>query len=378
MGVSDKRSLFMVVAGSIVLLLVSGSAGAAWEVNLTKGVTPTSKEIYHLHMLIFWICVGIGLLVYGLMAWSIYHHRKSKGAVASQFHENTTLEALWTIIPFAILIAIAVPATSAMIRIYDSSASDLTIKVTGYQWRWRYDYVDQGFGFMSNLATPLAQINNKAPKDEHYLLEVDNPLVLPINKKIRFVITSDDVIHAWWLPAFGFKQDAVPGFINEAWAVIEEPGTYRGQCTELCGRGHGFMPIVVVAKTQEEFDKWVSTQKAGQVSKAQAAEKTWSLEDLMAKGKEVYDTVCAACHQANGQGIPGAFPAIAGSAIATGPVEQHLAQIIDGSPDAAPPMPPFGPQLSDVEIAAVATYQRNSFGNETGDVVQPKQIKEAR
>lgn len=377
MGVSDKRSLFMVVAGSIALLLVSGSVGAAWEVNLTKGVTPTSKEIYSLHMLIFWICVGIGILVYGLMAWSIYHHRKSKGAVASQFHENTTLEALWTIIPFAILIAIAVPATSAMIRIYDSSESDLTIKVTGYQWRWRYDYVDHGFGFMSNLATPLAQINNKAPKDEHYLLEVDNPLVLPINKKIRFVITSDDVIHAWWLPAFGFKQDAVPGFINEAWAVIKEPGTYRGQCTELCGRGHGFMPIVVKAKTQEEFDKWVSAQKAGQVSKAQAAEKTWSLEDLMAKGKEVYDTVCAACHQVNGQGIPGTFPAIAGSAIATGPVEQHLAQIINGSPDAAPPMPPFG-ALSDVEIAAVATYQRNSFGNETGDVVQPKQVKAAR
>ncbi len=378
MGVSDKRSLFTAIAGSIALFLASGSASAAMGLNLTKGVTPASQEIYHLHMLIFWICVGIGLLVYGIMAWSIYHHRKSKGAVASQFHENTTLEVVWTIIPFVILIAIAVPATATMFRIYDTSESELTIKITGYQWRWRYDYVDYGFGYMSSLSTPLAQINNKEPKDEHYLREVDNPLILPVNKKIRFVMTSDDVIHAWWVPALGFKQDAVPGFINEAWAVIEKPGVYRGQCAELCGRWHGYMPVVVKAKTQEEFDKWVSTQKADLVSEAQAADKTWSMEDLMAKGKEVYNTVCAACHQANGQGLPGTFPAIADSKVATGAVENHLAQIITGSPEATPPMPPFGSQLSDVEIAAVATYERNSFGNDTGDVVQPSQVKEAR
>ncbi|QBQ53730.1 cytochrome c oxidase subunit II [Nitrosococcus wardiae] len=264
MGVSDKRSLFTVIAGAIGLFLIGGNANAELAVNLTEGITPSSKEIYGLHMLIFWVCVGIGLLVYGVMAWSIYHHRKSKGVVASQFHENTTLEIVWTVIPFVILLSIAVPATSAMIRLYDASDSELTIKVTGYQWRWRYDYVDHGFGFMSNLSTPFDQIANKSPKGENYLLEVDNPLVLPINKKVRFVITADDVIHAWWVPALGFKQDAVPGFINEAWAVIEEPGTYRGQCTELCGRGHGYMPIVVEAKTQEEFDKWVSSQKAAQ------------------------------------------------------------------------------------------------------------------
>lgn len=267
MGVSDKRSLFTVIAGAIGLFLMSGNASAELAVNLTEGITPSSKEIYDLHMLIFWVCVGIGLLVYGIMAWSIYHHRKSKGVVASQFHENTTLEVLWTVIPFVILISIAVPATSAMIRLYDASDSELTIKVTGYQWRWRYDYVDHGFGFMSNLSTPFDQITNKSPKGENYLLEVDNPLVLPVNKKVRFVITADDVIHAWWVPALGFKQDAIPGFINEAWAVIEEPGIYRGQCTELCGRGHGYMPIVVEAKTQEEFDKWVSSQqKAAQSS----------------------------------------------------------------------------------------------------------------
>ncbi|ADE13282.1 cytochrome c oxidase, subunit II [Nitrosococcus halophilus Nc 4] len=266
MGVSDKRSLFTVIAGAIGLFLMSGNASAELAVNLTEGITPSSKEIYDLHMLIFWVCVGIGLLVYGIMAWSIYHHRKSKGVVASQFHENTTLEVLWTVIPFVILISIAVPATSAMIRLYDASDSELTIKVTGYQWRWRYDYVDHGFGFMSSLSTPFDQITNKSPKGENYLLEVDNPLVLPVNKKVRFVITADDVIHAWWVPALGFKQDAIPGFINEAWAVIEEPGIYRGQCTELCGRGHGYMPIVVEAKTQEEFDKWVSSQKAAQSS----------------------------------------------------------------------------------------------------------------
>lgn len=392
---SDKRSLFMTIAGSIALLLISGNASAAWEFNLPKGVTPTSHQLYDLHMLIFWVCVAIGLLVYGLMAWSIYRYRKSKGAVASDFHENTTIEVVWTVIPFIILIAVAVPATATMFRIYDTSESELTIKITGYQWRWGYDYLDYGFGFVSSLSTPIAQIHNKVSKDEHYLREVDNPLVLPTDTKIRFVMTSADVIHAWWVPAIGFKRDAVPGFIADAWAVIKKPGVYRGQCAELCGRWHAFMPIVVKAKTPEEFDKWVATQTTNKVasketaevaskevaetaSKAQAAEKTWNFEALMAKGKEVYNTVCAACHQANGQGLPGTFPSLAGSKVVTGPVEDHLTQIIEGSPEAMPPMQPFGPMLSDVEIAAVATYERNSFGNDTGDAVKPSQVKEAR
>lgn len=266
MSLSDKKSLFASIAGGIGLLLISGGASAEYQLNLTEGVTPTSKEIYDLHMYIFWICVAIGVLVYGIMAWSIYYHRKSKGAKASQFHENTVLEVVWTVIPFLILIAVAVPATSAMFRAYNTSDPDITIKVTGYQWRWHYDYLDHGFGFTSTLTTPMEQIENKAPKGENYLLEVDNPLVLPINKKIRFAITSDDVNHAWWLPAFGFKQDAIPGYINDAWAVIEKPGIYRGQCTELCGRGHAFMPIVVEAKTEKEFDQWVADQKKGKVA----------------------------------------------------------------------------------------------------------------
>jgi cytochrome c oxidase subunit II len=378
MGVSDKRSLFAVIAGGIGLFLASGNAGAEMSLNLTRGVTPSSEEIYGLHMLIFWICVGIGVLVYGVMAWTIYHHRKSKGVQASQFHEHTTLEVVWTVIPFLILITIAVPATSTMIRLYDTSEADLTVKVTGYQWRWQYDYVDHDINFMSSLATPFDQIENRAPKGENYLLEVDNPLVLPINKKVRFVITANDVIHAWWVPALGFKQDAIPGFINEAWANIKEPGVYRGQCAELCGRGHAYMPIVVEAKTEEDFEKWVAERKVALAGDAEAAEETWSLEDLMEKGEQVYNTACVACHQANGQGVPGTFPAIAGSEVVRGPVDKHLDAIVKGSPDATPPMPPMGSQLSDIELAAVATYERNAFGNDTGDVIQPSQIKAAR
>ncbi|CAH9019858.1 cytochrome c oxidase subunit II [Candidatus Nitrosacidococcus sp. I8] len=263
MSLSNKRkSLFATIAGSIGLLLLSGRASAEFGFNLTEGVTPISKEIYGLHMYIGWVCVAIACLVYGLMAWIIVFHNRSKRPVASQFHEHALLEVVWTVIPFLILISIAIPATKAMFRTYDTSDPDLTIKVTGYQWRWKYDYIDHNFGFISSLSTPIDQLQNKTAKGENYLLEVDRPLVLPINKKVRFVITADDVIHAWWLPALGFKQDAIPGYINDAWAVIEKPGTYRGQCTEICGRGHAFMPIVVEAKTQEEFDRWVADQVA--------------------------------------------------------------------------------------------------------------------
>ncbi|CAB1277546.1 cytochrome c oxidase subunit II [Candidatus Nitrosacidococcus tergens] len=263
MSLSNKRkSLFATIAGSISLLLLSGRASAEFGFNLTEGVTPISKEIYGLHMYIGWVCVAIACLVYGLMAWIVVFHRRSKRPVASQFHEHALLEVVWTVIPFVILISIAIPATKAMFRTYDTSDPDLTVKVTGYQWRWKYDYIDHNFGFISSLSTPIDQLQNKTTKGENYLLEVDHPLVLPINKKVRFVITADDVIHAWWLPAFGFKQDAIPGYINDAWAVIEKPGTYRGQCTEICGRGHAFMPIVVEAKTQEEFDRWVTDQVA--------------------------------------------------------------------------------------------------------------------
>ncbi|MBE2295477.1 MAG: cytochrome c oxidase subunit II [Phycisphaerales bacterium] len=247
---------------SAALLLWSGGAHAEYALNMPRGVTTISHDVYDLHMQIFWICVIIGMVVFGVMFWSIYHHRKSRGAVPAQFHESTVIEVLWTLIPMLILIAMAVPATKTLIRMYDTRDADLTIKVTGYQWRWQYDYLDEGVKFFSTLATPQSQIRNATAKGEHYLLEVDNPLVVPVGKKIRILTTAADVIHSWWVPELGWKKDAVPGFINEAWTEIQKPGVYRGQCAELCGRDHGFMPIVVKAVPEAEFQQWLAQMKA--------------------------------------------------------------------------------------------------------------------
>ena len=355
------------------LLLWSASASAEYGLNMPEGVTPVSREVYDLHMLIFWICVLIGIVVFGVMFYSIYHHRKSKGAIAAQFHESTTIEMVWTIVPMLILIAMAIPATKTLIAMEDTSNPDLTITVTGYQWRWKYDYMDEGISFFSVLATPREQIDNLAEKDEHYLLEVDNPLVLPVGKKIRILTTAADVIHAWWLPALGWKRDAIPGFVNENWTYIEKPGIYRGQCAELCGKDHGFMPIVVIAKTEEEYQQWLTDMKGAQTVATESADREWTHDELMAKGEEIYNKICAACHQPNGEGIPGAFPAIKGSAIATGPVEDHINIVMNGKQGTA--MQAFAGQLSDADIAAVITYQRNAFGNNMGDSVQPQIIQ---
>ena len=247
-------------------LLWSLSASAASDFNMPTGVTPLSHDIYHLHMMIFWICVAIGIVVFSVMLYSIYHHRKSRGAVPAHFHESTKVEIVWTVIPMLILIFMAVPATRTLIAIEDTTKPDLTIKVTGYQWKWHYDYLDDGINFFSTLSTPAAQILNLEPKDKEYLLEVDNPMVVPVGKKIRILTTSADVIHAWWVPILGVKRDAIPGFINSSWAVIEKPGVYRGQCSELCGKDHGFMPIVVVAKTEEEYRQWIESKKAAKTA----------------------------------------------------------------------------------------------------------------
>lgn len=366
----------MVLGGLIASTLWSAAATADFAVNMTRGVTPVAHEVYDLHMLILWICVAIGGVVYAVMFYSIFAHRKSKGVAAAHFHENTMVEVAWTVIPFLILVVMAIPATRAMIHMYDTRNADLTIKVTGYQWKWKYEYPDEGLSFFSNLKTGSDQIYKGAPKDEHYLREVDNPLVLPVNKKVRFVFTAADVVHSWWVPDFGWKQDTVPGFVNENWAVIEQPGIYRGQCAELCGRGHGFMPIVVEVKPEAEYADWVAKQKA-LVAEAQAAGgQTLSKADLMKKGEEVYNTVCAACHQAKGEGVPGVFPAMVDSKIARGSIAAHLNIVIHGKEQTA--MMPFGPQLNDLDLAAVITYERNGFGNNTGDVVQPAQVKGAR
>lgn len=346
--------------------------------NMTQGVTQISQEVYDLHMLIFYICCAIAFVVFGAMFYSIYKHRKSKGAVAAHFHESTKVEIIWTVIPVIILVAMAIPATKTLIAMEDTSQSDLTIKVTGSQWKWHYSYFDQEIEFYSLLATSQNQIDGVEAKGAHYLLEVDNPLVLPINRKVRFLLTSDDVIHSWWVPDFAVKKDTIPGFINEAWTKIDEPGIYRGQCAELCGRAHGFMPIVVHAMTESDYESWVSEKQAELAlakEQAQAAlSSVLNLEESMQIGEQIYTDRCAVCHQANGQGIPGAFPAIAGSAVATGNVDEHIDIIVNGRAGTA--MQAFANQLTEQEIAAVITYQRNGFGNDTGDVVQASDINQ--
>ncbi|ANW26332.1 cytochrome c oxidase subunit II [Vibrio coralliilyticus] len=344
--------------------------------NMTRGVTGISNEVYDLHMLIFYICCAIAVVVFGAMFYSMYHHRKSKGAVAANFHESTKVEVIWTVIPIIILVLMAIPATRTLVAMEDTSQSDLTIKVTGSQWKWHYSYFGEDVEFFSLLATSQKAIDGIEEKGAHYLLEVDNPLVLPINRKVRFLLTSDDVIHSWWVPDFAVKKDTIPGFINEAWTRIDEPGVYRGQCAELCGRAHGFMPVVVHAMEEEKYDAWLLAKKAEieQAKQEAAASLTASLsqEELMAIGEKVYVDRCAVCHQVSGAGIPGAFPAITGSKIATGDVDTHIDVVVNGRAGTA--MQAFANQLSDKEIAAVVTYQRNGLGNSTGDVVQASDV----
>jgi cytochrome c oxidase subunit 2 len=356
-----------------VILLGAGNAFAGFDqLNMTPGVTDISHKVYDLHMLIFKICVVICVGVFAVLIYSIIKHRKSKGAEPASFHESTTVEIIWTTIPFLILVGMAVPATKTLLALEDTRDADMSIKVTGYQWKWKYDYLDEDISFFSALATPREEIENKQAKGENYLAEVDNPIVVPINKKIRFLITSNDVIHSWWVPVLGWKQDAVPGFINDAWAEINEPGTYRGKCAELCGKDHGFMPIVLVAKTEEDYKAWVAEQKAGAAAAEAASTQTLTKDELMTKGEAVYNKICAACHQATGQGIPGVFPAIAGSKIATGDQAAHINIVVHGKTGTA--MQAFGEQLNAVDLAAVITYERNAFGNDTGDMVQPSDV----
>lgn len=363
------------------LMLWSGSAFADWGLNMPRGVTPLSYEVYDLHMLILWICVAIGILVFGIMLYSILKHRKSQGAVAAQFHESTALEILWTVIPFLILIGIAIPATRTLIAMEDTSDADITVKVTGYQWKWQYDYLEDDISFFSSLDSESNQARQLASgidvaSVDNYLLEVDNPVVLPVGRKVRFLITASDVLHAWWVPEFGMKRDAIPGYVNEMWARIDEPGIYRGQCAELCGRDHAFMPIVVAAVEEDEYRDWVAQQQAAQASTSEDADKTWDMDELMSRGEQVYNSSCAACHQADGSGMPPAFPGLLGTELVTGPVEKHIDVVVHGVPGTA--MQAFGAQLDDADLAAVVTYERNAWGNDTGDVVQPSDIKAAR
>ena len=369
--------LFAPVSAILSLFFMS-SAQAEYELNMTPGVTSISHQIYDLHMLVLWICFIVGLVVFAVMAYSIMNHRKSKGAVSADFHESTTVEIIWTLVPLAILIAIAVPATATLLDLEDTSKSDVSIQVTGIQWKWKYKYLGEDVEFISSLSEENREaVSNKTPGAvEHYLLDVDKRIVVPVNKKIEFLFTSDDVIHAWWVPELAVKQDTVPGFINTSWAYIEKPGIYRGQCAELCGKDHGFMPIVVEAVTMPEYQKWLVAMRAEQAVLAASSDKEWSQTELMDKGKSVYASACAACHGATGAGIPPVFPAMTNSPVVLGDVNGHIDIVVNGKTGTA--MQAFKTQLSDVDIAAVITFERNSFGNTVGDMVQPSTIKSLR
>ncbi|WP_339644418.1 cytochrome c oxidase subunit II [uncultured Porticoccus sp.] len=370
------RMLFALLLAPAMFLATFGKALAddaqRWAVNMPKGVTPVSNAIYDIHMIIFWICVVIAVGVFGVMFYSMYAHRKSKGAVAANFHENTTAEIVWTVIPAVLLIVMAIPATSALLQVYDASEAEMDVKVTGYQWKWQYEYLGQDVSFMSELATPESEIYNTAPKSQYYVQEVSEPLVIPANTKVRFLITAKDVIHSWWLPDLGVKKDAIPGLVNETWAYVNEPGIYRGACTELCGQGHAFMPVVVNVLEKEAYNSWLAEKKEAAAAERELSKKTFTMDELMAQGKEAYDRSCAACHQVNGQGIAGVFPSMIGGAITTGDITSHIDIVVNGK--AGTSMQAFGGQLSEVDIAAIVTYERNAWGNNTGDIVQPIDI----
>lgn len=362
---------------SLPTLLLAATANATdMPLNMTQGVTEISQQVYHLHMTIFWICCVIGAVVFGIMFWSILRHRKARGLQPAQFHESTKVEILWTAIPVVILIIMAIPATKTLIAMEDTTEADVTVLITGSQWKWHYKYLNHDVEFYSLLATQKEQINNKFAKGENYLLEVDRPLVIPTGKKVRFLMTSDDVIHSWWVPAFAVKKDANPGFINEAWTRVEQPGVYRGQCAELCGKDHAFMPIVVIAKAPADYAAWLDAEQQ-RIAKAKAEEQellamNMGMDELMAVGERTYIAHCAACHQPNGEGLSGIFPALKGSAMALNDKAGHIGIVLNGKAGTA--MQAYAKQLTLKEIAAVITYERNAWGNNTGELVQAADV----
>ena len=360
----------------LLALLTPASIRAEFAINLQPPASGLAQEIYDLHTLILWICAAIFIAVFVPMFVALVRHRKSLGHQPAGFHDNQTVEIAWTVIPTLILLGMAWPATRMVIAMKDTEKEDMTIKVTGHQWKWEYEYLGDGIRFMSNSSTPKEQIGGAQPKGENYLLEVDHPLVVPAGKKIRLVTTASDVIHSWAIPALGIKQDAIPGFIRDTWFKADKPGTYRGQCTELCGVGHGFMPVVVNVVTPEEFAAWRQDQKDQLAAIAASAGKTYDMAQLKAIGEKVYATNCMACHQATGAGIPGAFPSLLGSKIVTGEKAGHIDIVLNGKPNTA--MAAFGKQLSDLDLAAVITYERNSWSNKTGDMVQPADVAARR
>ena len=374
----QAKRLYKLALSPVLMLLSLLSTGAwategnpqRWQTNMTPGVTEVGAKIYDLHMFVFWVCVVVGIIVFGVMFYSVFAYRKERHEEPATFHENTKLEIAWTVVPFLLLIVMAVPATSTLIEIYDTDDAELDVLITGYQWKWKYEYINpegDNVSFFSNLLTDKAEIGNTEAKGSNYLIEVDEPLVIPVDTKVRFLVTANDVLHAWWVPALAVKRDAIPGFINEAWTKPTETGVYRGQCAELCGRDHGFMPIVVNVVEEPEYKAWMATKQAEAAEIKKLMAQTFSMDELVERGKGIYNRSCMACHGANGEG--GVGKPIANSPIATGEVTAHIDVLVNGVPGSA--MQAFGGQLNDVDLAAVVTYTRNAFGNNMGDKVQP-------
>ena len=362
----------------LMLLLYPSEVLSDWDaLNMREGVTQVSRDVFELHMLIFYICVAIGAVVFSVMFYSLFRYTKKRNPNPSTFHESTKLEVAWTVVPFLILIAMAVPASKTLTEIYDDEEGEINIQVVGYQWKWEYKYLEDDINFFSNLSTDQDEIYNLVPKGENYLLEVDEPLIIPVDTRVRFLITANDVIHSWWVPDFAIKQDAIPGFINTAWTRAEETGIYRGNCTELCGKNHGFMPVVVKVVEKDEYNDWVLAKKEEAIKLAELTEKEWSLAELTERGEGVYQKNCVACHQMNGEGLPPIFPALAGSDIVMFDKDRNVEILMEGVQGAA--MQLFANQLSEVDMAAVITYTRQAWGNaENGDgeYVVPSDIVE--
>lgn len=373
-----KARLYRLLTAAMVLFVMPVAYAGSLQLNMTRGITDVSNSVYSMHMYAFWVCVAIGVVVFAAMFWSILRHRKSRGVEPAKFHDNVKVEIAWTIIPFVILITLALPASFLLIDMEDTEDYDLTILVTGSQWRWDYEYFDYDVRYRSNMATMREQIYGNLEKGQNYLIEVDRPMVIPTNRRVRFLITSDDVIHSWWVPEFAIKKDANPGYINEAWTMVNEPGIYRGQCAELCGRDHAFMPIVVIALEPDEFETWANNEQTRLAEERAEEERLldmqMSMSELMDLGQSIYNAQCAACHQPNGAGIPGVFPALAGEGASADPDrrEEHLGVVINGVRGSA--MQAYRDQLSMRELAAVITYERNAWGNDTGDEIQAADI----
>ena len=384
---ASKPARGVATRAAVVLAVLSGWAWSglalALEWNLRPAGSKLAADIHDLHEYVMLLCTVIFIGVFSFMFYSVFAHRKSQGHKAAQFHENTTIEILWTVIPALILIGIAWPTTRTVVAQKDTSNPDLTIKVTGYQWKWGYDYVKgegEGISFISTLSTPREQIENRAPKGEHYLLEVDNELIVPVGKKVRILTTAADVIHSWWVPAFGAKQDAMPGFIRDLWFRPETTGTFRSQCVELCGKEHGFMPIVVTVVSQDEYTKWVGDQLKLIAARADDPTKQYTLDELKKRGEQVYAKNCVVCHQATGKGTPPAFPPLDGSKVVLGPKDGQISTVLNGVVKNGTPtaMIAWSKQLNDTEIASVITYTRNNWGNKTGEAIQPAEVKALR